>query len=124
MTEESEIEIRRVRRFCLEMAGVTEKLSHGEPAFFVAKRMFAMFADNHHHDGRVAVWAAAEAGMQEALIAQAPETYFRPPYVGVKGWVGIVLNRIGDDELGERLTEAWRAARPHPHSRPMRSSLR
>ena len=97
----------RVRRICLALPGVTEKLSHGEPTFFVKKRVFAMFSSDHHHDGHIAVLIPAQPGEQEALMAHSPATYYRPPYVGVKGWVGIELRQIGDDELGAHLTEAW-----------------
>jgi hypothetical protein len=85
----------------------TEKLSHGEPTFFVRKKVFAMFANNHHTDGRIAVWVPAPPGLQEALIGSAPDTYFKPPYVGVRGWVGITLNRIGDEDLASHVREGW-----------------
>jgi hypothetical protein len=72
------------------------------------KRVFAMFSNNHHNDGHVAVWIPAEPGVQEALIRTAPKTYYRPPYVGVSGWVGIELDAIGDEELAGHLSDAWR----------------
>jgi hypothetical protein len=86
----------------------SEKLSHGEPTFFVRKKVFVMFANNHHNDGRIAVWLPAPPGDQAALIDSAPETYFRPPYVGVRGWVGIELDRMEDEELAAHIGEAWR----------------
>ena len=67
-----------------------------------------MFAKNHHNDGHVAIWIPAVPGEQEALIHADPLTYFRPPYVGVKGWVGIELSRIGDEELAAHIADAWR----------------
>jgi len=67
-----------------------------------------MFANNHHGDGRVAVWLPAAAGVQTALIEEAPETYFRPPYVGVNGWVGAELSKVNDDQLGALVHEAFR----------------
>jgi hypothetical protein len=94
------------------MPECTEKLSHGEPTFFVRKKVFAMFSNNHHNDGHVAVWIPAEPGAQATLIQMAPETYFKPPYVGVKGWVGIELDSIGDDELASHIREAWRMITP------------
>jgi hypothetical protein len=108
MGRDSERQKQRVRRICLALPGAIEKPSHGEPTFFVKKRVFAMFSDNHHHDGHVAVLIPAQAGEQEALIASFPSIYYRPPYVGSKGWVGIELDQIGDDELGAHLTEAWK----------------
>ena len=104
----SEDHIGRVRRICLALPDTSEKLSHGEPTFFAKKRVFAMCSNNHHHDGHVAVWIPAEPGVQEALIRENPARYYRPPYVGVGGWVGIELAQIGDDELGAHLSEAWR----------------
>ena len=101
-------QIQRVRRLCLSLPGATEKLSHGEPTFFVKKKVFVMFSNNHHNDGHVAVCIPAPSGEQEALIASFPKIYYRPPYVGVKGWVGIELSQIGDDELGGHLSEAWK----------------
>ena len=84
-----------------------EKVSHGEPTFFAKKRVFAMFANNHHHDGHVAVWLPASPGLQEALIEEAPATYYRPPYVGSNGWVGIELDQITDDALAAHIHQAW-----------------
>ena len=109
---DSEGHLRRVRRICAALPETTEKLSHGEPTFFVRKKVYAMFANNHHGDGHVAIWIPAPEGMQAALIAEAPERYYKPPYVGVKGWIGIELAVIGDDELGVHLREAWRMTAP------------
>ncbi len=99
--------IERVRRLCMALEGMEEKLSHGEPTFFVKKRVFAMFANNHHGDGHVAVYVPARAGVQEALVSEEPAVYFRPPYVGVKGWVGFVLARVDVTVLAGLLREAW-----------------
>lgn len=104
--------VERVRRLCLALPATSERLSHGEPTFFVAKRVFVMFADNHHGDGRVAVWLPAPPGVQSALIEQTPAVYFRPPYVGHKGWVGIELAHIGDDDLEFHVETAWRLIAP------------
>lgn len=99
--------VTRVRRLCLSMPDATEKLSHGEPTFFTRKKVFAMFSNNHHNDGHVAVMIPAAPGQQSALIATSPATYYRPPYVGVKGWVGIELTQIDDEELACHLRDAW-----------------
>jgi hypothetical protein len=99
--------LRRVRRICAAMPECTEKLSHGEPTFFVRKRVFAMFDNNHHDDGHIAVWIPAPPGLQGMLIQSSPKTFFRPPYVGVRGWVGIELDCISDEELAAHIHEAW-----------------
>jgi hypothetical protein len=96
----------RVRRICLAFPGAEEKLSHGSPTFFTPKRVFASFCDNHHGDGHIAVWIPAAPGVQQSLIAEDPATYYRPPYVGVSGWVGVELARVDDEQLGALLREA------------------
>ncbi len=99
-------QIKRVRRLCLSIPGTVEKISHGEPTFFTPTRVFAMFANNHHDDGHVAVWLPVGPGVQEALIDEAPEIYFRSPYVGPAGWIGVELSRVDDDLLGSLIREA------------------
>jgi predicted DNA-binding protein (MmcQ/YjbR family) len=84
--------LEHVREICLALPGTTEKISHGEPAYFLKSGQYLYFLDNHHGDGRLAVWLAAPPGMQESLIESDPQHFFRPPYVGVRGWVGINLN--------------------------------
>jgi uncharacterized protein YdhG (YjbR/CyaY superfamily) len=102
-------QLARVRRLCANLPSVSEKLSHGTPTFFVEndKGVFAMFADNHHEDGHLALWVPVKDGLQPLLIEDAPATYFKPPYVGPSGWVGIELNQIRDDALLIHLREAW-----------------
>jgi hypothetical protein len=101
-------QLARVRGICSSIPGTTEKLSHGSPTFFTPKRVFASFVDNHHGDGHVAVWIPAAPGVQAALTEEEPETYFRPPYVGPSGWVGVELSRVSDDQLGALIREAFR----------------
>lgn len=108
----SEKHLERVRRICAALPETTERLSHGEPTFFVRKRVFAMFANNHHNDGRIAVWLPALPGLQEMLIQAAPEKYFRPPYVGVRGWIGIELDNVGDEDLAFHIRDGWRLVAP------------
>src|SRR5689334_15583163 len=100
MPKRSDHHLQRVRRICASLPAATEKLSHGEPTFFVNKKVFVMFADNHHNDGHLAIWLPSPSGIQEMLIDTAPEKFFKPPFVGVRGWVGIELPCISDDELG------------------------
>ena len=100
-------QLQRVRKLCLGLPDTMEKISHGEPTFFVRKRVFAMFSNNHHNDGHVGVWVPAPQGLQEALIEEAPEAYYRPPYVGSSGWVGIELDQVNDEALAAHLRQAW-----------------
>jgi len=98
----------RVRRICMALPETTEKISHGEPTFFVRKRVYCMFSDNHHNDGHVAVMVPTPPGYQATLIRTSPDKYYYPPYVGVAGWIGIELAHISDEDLGQHLLEAWR----------------
>ena len=105
-------QLERVRRICSNLPETTEKLSHGEPTFFVKNKVFVMFADNHHNDGHIAVWLPVPSGFQTTLTENAPETFFKPPYVGVRGWVGIELDRITDKDLTYHIEVAWELIAP------------
>src|SRR5262245_30637362 len=91
--------LQRIRRICAALPDTSERPSHGEPTFFVHNKVFVMFANNHHNDGHLAVWVPAPHGIQEVLIEDSPKKFFKPPYVGVRGWIGIELGRISDEEL-------------------------
>ena len=105
--DQGEKQIERVRRICLALPEATEKISHGEPTWFVRKKVFAMFSNNHHDDGHVAVTIPAAIGIQEMLIQRNPKKFYRPPYVGVRGWVGIEVKQVSDKELALHINEAW-----------------
>jgi hypothetical protein len=104
--------LERVRKICLGLPESSERLSHGEPTFFLRKRVFTMFANNHHNDGHIAVWIPAPIGRQALLIQSSPEKFFRPPYVGGSGWVGVELDRVSDEELAVHIEEAWKLVAP------------
>jgi hypothetical protein len=103
----------KLRKLCLALPETSERLSHGEPTWFVrAKKTFVNYA-NHHHDERLAFWCAAPEGMQESLVAAAPERFFRPPYVGVRGWLGVYLDVPVDwDEIAVLVEEAYLVVAP------------
>jgi len=102
----------RVRRICMALPETMEKLSHGEPTFFVRKKVFAMCSNNHHNDGHIAVLLPAAIGVQAALIKADPEKFYRPAYVGVRGWIGVELTAVDDEELLLHVREAWRLIAP------------
>ncbi len=103
-----------IRQVCLALPGTNERLSHGAPTFFVRdKKTFVMFMDNHHGDGRLAIWCQAPHGMQGALVEREPERFFVPPYVGHRGWVGVRLERGVDwDQVAEMIEDAYRMVAP------------
>jgi hypothetical protein len=102
-----------LRRLCLALPETTERLSHGEPTWFVrGRKVFVTYAD-HHHDDVLAFWCAAGPGVQEALVASGPERFFAPPYVGGRGWLGVRLDVPVDwDEIAELVTDAYRQVAP------------
>ena len=104
----------RLRALCLALPEVTEKVSHGEPTWFVRK-VFVTYADQHHDD-RVAFWCAAPPGTQEELVATDSTRFFRPPYVGGRGWVGVYLDvdDVDWEEIAELVTDAYREI-AHPN---------
>ncbi len=105
----------RVRAICLALPHVTERLSHGTPTFFVRDRTAFVYAwvDGHHDHTFPHLWCAAGPGVQEVLTRAAPEYFFRPPYVGHRGWVGIRLDGgVGWDEVGEVCEDGFRAVAP------------
>jgi predicted DNA-binding protein (MmcQ/YjbR family) len=87
----------RLRAICLALPEAQEKLSHGEPTWFAGKgKVFAMFDNYHHGAPHASVWLPLPPGLQEALIERDPQRFWRPPYVGHNGWVGVVLDTKPD----------------------------
>jgi hypothetical protein len=101
--------LERLRAIRATLPETTERPSHGAPSFFVRdKKCFLMLLDDHHGDGRFAIWCAAEPGMQEALVGADPETFFRPPYVGHRGWLGVMLHgKVDWDEIAGFVEDAY-----------------
>jgi hypothetical protein len=112
--EERERTLERIRELCLGLPETSERLSHGAPTFFVrVKQAFLMVLTDHHGDGRFAIWCAAGDGVQGLLVAAEPERFFRPPYVGHRGWLGVRLDRGLDwDELAGIVEDAYAEVAP------------
>ncbi|MEY2406212.1 MAG: hypothetical protein QOH64_1461 [Acidimicrobiaceae bacterium] len=104
----------RMRKLCLALPETTERLSHGAPTWFIRdKKTFVMFLDDHHGDGRLAIWCAAPAGVQELLIEEEPVRFFRPPYVGHRGWLGVRLDvEVDWEEMAGIVEDAYRIVAP------------
>ncbi|HWT84020.1 MAG TPA: MmcQ/YjbR family DNA-binding protein [Candidatus Methylomirabilis sp.] len=116
-----ELELGQVRRIALAFPGVNERLSHGEPCFFVRdKRPLCYFHDNHNGDGRLSLWCPVPADVQEELVTAEPERFFAPP-TSARGvfstWVGVFLDLTGKhkvdwDEIAALLEDAYRHVAP------------
>ena len=100
----------RLRAICLALPDATEKQAWGDPTWRVRDRIFAMLKRG---DGRSSVWLKAPEGAQEVLVGADPARFFRPPYVGHKGWVGIRLDREPDwDEVARQVRRSYRLIAP------------
>jgi hypothetical protein len=105
--------LRMVRTAALRWPETSERVSHGGPAFFVTgKRCFVMFLDDHHQDGRLAIWCAAPDGVQQEMVETEPDRFFRPPYVGHRGWLGVQLLDVTQAELDAIVLDAYRQITP------------
>jgi hypothetical protein len=104
----------RVRALCLALPEASEKEAWGTPTFRVREKMFAMYVDDHHGDGRTAIWCKAPLGFQEMMVGTDGERFFVPPYVGVKGWIGVRLDlpRLDWDEVLAILEDGYRMTAP------------
>jgi hypothetical protein len=98
-----------IRKLCLAFPETEESQSHGMPRFSVVrpKKTFATYAQNHHGDGRIALWLNVPDGMQDAYVRAEPKHYFVPPYVGPSGWLGV---RLDTGIAWKRVAQIVRAA--------------
>ncbi|MDO8434701.1 MAG: MmcQ/YjbR family DNA-binding protein [Candidatus Binatus sp.] len=105
--------VKRLREICLALPETIEQEAWGECTFRVAGKMFAMTDNNHHGTGRVAVWCKAPPMVQEILVASDSKRFFKPPYVGHKGWLGVRLDvEVDWDELVAILEDGWLMSAP------------
>lgn len=109
--------LKKLRALCLSLPETTEKEAWGGPTFRVKGKLFAMYMDNHHGDGRVALWCNANTDARDAVVAADPDRFFVPPYMGGRGWLGARLDKrlgwkriTGIVEHGYRLTAPKRIA--------------
>lgn len=103
----------QLRSLCMALPEVTERVSHGEPTWFVRDKKTFVTSASYHHDDRLAFWCAAPPGAQEAFVAADPLKFFRPPYVGHRGWLGVYLDVAVDwAEIEEIVTDAYRMVAP------------
>ena len=98
---------------CSAFPGVEERASHGAPAFFAGRQFLHVWPEGHHEDGFPHLWAAAPSGVQDEMTRTEPDRYFRPPYVGGRGWIGLHLDGDVDwEEVAAVCEEAFRTIAP------------
>lgn len=103
----------KVRKIIAAWPETDERVSHGSPTWWGGKKTFASFHDNHHGDGRIALWCKSSFEQQADLAETDPENFFIPPYAGPSGWVGLRLDRdLGWDVIEEILEQGYRMVAP------------
>jgi hypothetical protein len=104
----------KLRTICSALPEVTERLSHGEPTWFVrGKKTFVMMDSDHHDSGHVGIWCAAPPGVQRQLVDEEPNRFFVPPYVGGRGWLGVRLDvKVDWQEVASIVEDAYRCIAP------------
>lgn len=114
--------LRRLRDICSVLPETTERVSHGAPTFFVReKKVLCSYHPNgvHGEHGR-SIWAPAPSGVQEQLVDDEPDRFYRPPYVGGRGWIGVRLDRDVDwAEIDGIVRDAYRLVAPKTLSRQL-----
>lgn len=105
LSRDGERILKKLRAICESMPECMEKVSHGEPTWFAGPKgkVFAMFDNHHHGSPHISVWLPTPPDVQDALVASDPAQYFVPPYVGPKGWTGVVLDNNADWKEVENL---------------------
>jgi len=102
-----------IRDAALELPETEERVSHGQPTFFVAGKQFAQFRNNHHGDGKIVVCVRVSSLDEQAMLLEAdPQTYSRPAYM--PSWISIDVGRdeVDWDHIADRLAESWELAAP------------
>jgi hypothetical protein len=116
MTSGAAAALDKLRAAALALPEADEKLSHGMPAFFIQKgKMFAYFWHHHHGDGVTAAIVKTSGPEEQAmLIEMEPDLYYRPPYFGPSGWVGMHLDRPDTDwdRVADRVAISWELVAP------------
>jgi hypothetical protein len=112
----TENRLQRLREICLALPEAREEPGRVSviSIFKVREKAFVRHLDNHHGDGRLAIWCKAPPGEQAVLVASDPTRFFVPPYVGPKGWIGLRLD-VGEvdwAELAEIVEESYRMTAP------------
>lgn len=107
--------LQKIRKAAMELPETEERLSHGQPSFFVSGKQFAQFRDNHHGDGRVVVCLRTSGLDEQAMLIESdPKTYSRPAYLHHSGWISIDLSNpaVDWDHVADRIAESWELAAP------------
>jgi hypothetical protein len=106
----------RLRAICLALPEATERRTWDSETFRVREKIFAMHVGQGPAE---AFWCKAPAGVQELLVEADPDRFFRPPYVGPKGWIGVRLVPRPDwADIADLVARSWRMTAPKRLSFP------
>jgi hypothetical protein len=116
MSPDPQADLERLRAICMAQPHAAEKISHGSNAFFIEKgKVFAYFTHNHHNDDRTAVMVKTSGLDEQAMLIEAdPDIFYRPPYIGHSGWIGIRTDQPHTDwgHIADRIETSWRLVAP------------
>jgi hypothetical protein len=106
--------LERLSAICLDLPEARREITGRHAAFRVRGRTFVYFLDDHHGDGIVGLNAKAAPGAAEMLIAEDPERFYRPAYLGHRGWVGVRLDTgaVDWDEVAGFVVDSYRLCAP------------
>lgn len=105
--------LKKIREAALELPETKERLSHGQPTFFVAGKQFAQFRDNHHSDGKIVVCVRVSGLDEQAMLLEADsETYSKPAYMPTWLSVSVAGDKVDWDHVADRIATSWELAAP------------
>jgi hypothetical protein len=113
----AETQLEQLRQIALDLPGVSERISHHAPTFYVGKKPICRFHDaDYAGDGRISMWCPAPPGVREEVVTADPERFFAPTpsASGVFGnWIGVYLDTEGElavdwHEITAIVEEAYR----------------
>jgi hypothetical protein len=104
----------KLKSICLTLpeTSCVEKGDH--LIFFVRKKVFAYYLNNHHGDQIVSICCKTLSGDNQRLIEADPEKFYPPAYIGPRGWVGLRLDlaRMDWGEVKELLRGSYAVTAP------------
>jgi hypothetical protein len=116
MSPDPRADLERVRAIALALPRAAERISHGQPVFFVEKgKIFTWFMHDHHGIGITAIAVKTSGEEEQAmLIDQDPDLYYRPAYLAPSGWIGVRLDSASTDwdHIADWIERSWRSVAP------------
>jgi hypothetical protein len=106
--------LQRLSEICLALPEATREDTGDHASFTVRKKKFAYYLHDHHGDGIVSVCFKASPGEGAFLIDSDEDRFYRPAYIGPRGWVGLRLDlgEVDWAEISKHVTDSYRMQAP------------